>query len=108
MIQGRGGTGLALEAFENWLSWPSSGRNFSATRRPRCESCGFIHHTHPAATEFFEDAIVGNRPAGEWRRIGHGRESYAAADGKSNCWETRSSFSLKVVLGIGRFAFEAA
>jgi hypothetical protein len=28
---------------------------------------GFIHDAHPAATEFFQDAIVGNRPSGEWR-----------------------------------------
>jgi hypothetical protein len=27
---------------------------------------------------------VGNRPAGEWRRVGHWRESYAAIAGRVN------------------------
>ena len=32
---------------------------------------------HPAATDFLYDAVMGNRSSGEWRRIGHRRESYA-------------------------------
>jgi hypothetical protein len=35
---------------------------------------GLIDDTHPAAAEFFDDAVVGNRPAKKRRRIGHRRE----------------------------------
>jgi hypothetical protein len=42
---------------------------------------------------------VGDRPPGEWRRIGHRRESYAAPNGKST--RRRQKLLQLRVLGLG-------
>jgi hypothetical protein len=44
---------------------------------------GFIDHAHPTAAQLLDDAEVGYRSPGEWGRIGHCREFYAAPNGKS-------------------------
>jgi len=39
--------------------------------------------TPSAAAQLFDDAVVGNCSSREWRRIGHGRQCYAAPSDKS-------------------------
>ena len=38
----------------------SSGRNFSATMRPRSSVFGLVNHTHATPTDLFHDPIVGD------------------------------------------------
>src|SRR5438094_7545763 len=38
----------------------SSGRNLSATRRPSLVILSLVDHTHPAATQLLDDAVVRN------------------------------------------------
>ena len=53
------------------------GKEFQRYESLECGVLGFIDHTHPAATDLLDDAVVRNRSPGEWRGIGHWRESYA-------------------------------
>src|SRR5580658_5702327 len=60
---------------------------------------GSIDDTHTATAQLLDDAEVGDRPPGEWRRIGHRRESYAAPNGKST--RRRQKLLQLRVLGLG-------
>src|ERR1051325_4892808 len=62
VVQGAGGAGLALQPLTSRgvvpeLFWQELERDFSA------EACvfSFIYHTHAAASQLLDDAIVGNR-----------------------------------------------
>jgi hypothetical protein len=84
MIQGGGSAGFALEALEGLTVVGDIVRQeFQRDVTAKAFVLGLIHDAHPAATKFFQDAIVGDRSSGEWRGIGHARECYAALNGKS-------------------------
>src|SRR5437868_1200486 len=59
MIQGRGGTGFAAEAFERIRIVSDIGRN-ELDRNKASELCvfRFVDHTHATAAEFFDDAVM--------------------------------------------------
>jgi len=66
MIQGRGGTGFAPEAFEGLtVSGHVIGQEFQRDVTAEVFVFGFIHYPHPAATELFQNPIVGNLSAGK-------------------------------------------
>ena len=74
MIQGRGGTGFAPEAFEGLTVMGHIIRQeFQRDVTAKVFVLGFIYHAHPAATELFQNPIVGNPSAGEGGRVGHWR-----------------------------------
>jgi hypothetical protein len=50
------------------------GKEFQSDGAVKPSVLGLIDHTHPTATKFFKNSIVGNRAAGKWRRVGHWRE----------------------------------
>ena len=61
MVQRGSSLRLTPKAFESCGSCAmSSGRNLSATDATEAVVFGFIDHTHPAAAEFFQDAVVRN------------------------------------------------
>ncbi|MGC1580657.1 MAG: hypothetical protein WA766_04195, partial [Candidatus Acidiferrales bacterium] len=94
MIQGGGSAGFALEALECLTIIGHVVRQeFQRDVAAQALVLGLVHHAHSTATKLFKDAIVGNRSAGEWRRIGHSREFYAAPNGKS----TKANFLLASV-----------
>ncbi len=76
MIQRGSGLRFALETGErlrvacNFLR-----QEFESHEAMKARVFGFIDDSHSAAAEFFNDAVVGNRASGEWRRIWHRRES---------------------------------
>ena len=75
---------LALEAFERLrVVRHIIGKEFQSDGAVQSSVLGLVDHTHAATPELFEDAVMGNCSSGEWRRIGHGREFYAAPNGKS-------------------------
>jgi len=74
MIQGRGGTGFAPEAFEGLtVIGHVVGQEFQCNVAAEVFVLGFIYNTHPTATELFQNPIMGNLSAGEGRGIGHWR-----------------------------------
>jgi hypothetical protein len=52
---------------------------------------GFVHNAHSATAQLLDDAKVGNRASGEWRKIGHWRQCYAAYSNKSTRQECRAA-----------------
>jgi hypothetical protein len=61
MVEGGGGTGLAAESFKRLcVSGQIVGQEFQGNKATELGILGLINHTHPAATELFDDAVVGN------------------------------------------------
>ena len=78
MIQRRGGLGFALEArqrlrvFGNFV-----GQELEGDKAAKLDVFGLVDHTHAAAAEFLNDAVVRDGLADHWR------ESYVWETGKS-------------------------
>ena len=85
MIERRSGLGFALKTAQGLRVFGYLVRQKLESHEP-AEFCvlGLIDDTHAAAAQLLDDAEVGNRSTGEWRRIGHRRESYAAEEGQVN------------------------
>jgi hypothetical protein len=84
MIQGGSGTGFAPEALEGLtVIGDIVGQEFQRDVAAKIFVFGLIDHTHPAATEFLENAIVRNFSPRERGRFGHWREYYVAPSHKS-------------------------
>src|SRR5712691_11505269 len=64
VIQRRGCAGIALETIKRLaVLGELLGQEFQCDGPAEFCIFGLIHHTHPAATELFQDAIVGDRLA---------------------------------------------
>src|SRR5271155_3333686 len=98
MVQGGGGLRLALKAGQRlWVFGYFIGKKLQRDKAVQSYVLGLVHHAHSTATEFFDDPIVGDRSPGEWRRIGHWREFYAAPKGKSTRRPARWSPSISEI-----------
>ena len=76
MIQPGSGAGFALEALESLLILGHGFRQkLQRHHAPQFCVFGFEDHTHPAAAELFDDAIVGDFGTGEGIGIRHGGAS---------------------------------
>ena len=73
-------TGKSLRVASNFLR-----QEFERDEAMKPGVFRFVNDAHPAAAQFFDDAVVGNRASNEWGRIGHPRKSYAARERKSIC-----------------------
>src|SRR5437773_6608129 len=61
MIEGGGGPSLALKTFEDlWILGDALVQKFKRDESAHLHVLGLINHPHPAATEPFQNAIVGN------------------------------------------------
>jgi len=79
MIQGGSGTSFAPETLEGLTVIGNVvGQEFQRNVTPKVLVLGLVDYTHPAATEFFKNAVVRNFPPGERGRFGHWREYYVA------------------------------
>src|ERR1700733_3711074 len=85
MVERGCGPGFALESLES-LRVPGQfvRKEFQSDMAAEAQIFGLIDHTHPAAAQLLNDAVVRNRSPGEWRRIGHWRESWAEDEGQVN------------------------
>jgi hypothetical protein len=92
VIQSRGSARFALEAFEGLVvAGNIVGQELQCHTAAEAEVFSFIDHTHPATTEFFQDAIVGDRLPGNRARVRHER-ILGRARGQVNArWEGRLS-----------------
>ena len=64
VIEGGGGAGFALEAFESGAIFGHIvGEEFQGDEATEGGVFGFVDHAHAAATEFFDNAIVGDGAA---------------------------------------------
>jgi hypothetical protein len=73
VIQGRCGASLATEAFKGFSIFRKVvGKEFQDHEATKFAVLGLVHHAHPAATESFNDAVVGDGLPKEWLRVRHG------------------------------------
>jgi hypothetical protein len=64
MIQGRSGPRFALETFEGLrASDETVGKELQGNKAAELGVLGLVDHTHPAAAELFQDAVVRNGSA---------------------------------------------
>ena len=78
MVQRGSGLGFTLEAAEGLrIAGHFIGQEFQRDKTVEPGVFGFVDHTHPAATEFFDNAVVRNG------LVDHRRESYVGETGKS-------------------------
>jgi hypothetical protein len=74
VVERGGGAGFALEALQRLgVVGDVFGEEFESYEAAKAGVFGFVHHAHAAADEFFDDAIVRNRLAGQGGWIGHVR-----------------------------------
>lgn len=67
VIEGRGGTGLALEAFERLrVRRDRVGEELEGHLAPKAQVLGPVDDAHPAAAELLDKAIVRDSPADHW------------------------------------------
>ena len=70
----------------------SSGRNFRATKRSQARVFGLVDHTHPAAAQLLDNAVVRDGLADHWRRIlrlwnaGKSMKAVELAVPQKACW----------------------
>ena len=78
MVQSGSGACFTAEAFERLriLSYVLR-QKLQCDKSAKLSVLGLVHHTHPAAAEFLDDAIVRDGLADHWR------ESYVCGTGKS-------------------------
>ena len=70
MAQCRSGASLSSKAFEGlWVFGKFVGKEFKSNETAKLGVLGLVNHTHPATTEFFENAIVRDGLADE--RVGN-------------------------------------
>jgi len=61
MVQSRGGLCLPLETSQYlWIFGYLIGKKLQRYKAVKTSILGFVDNTHSAASEFFEDAVVGN------------------------------------------------
>jgi hypothetical protein len=78
MVQRRGGPSFAAEALERLpVVGYVVGKELKGDKAAETCVLGLIHHTHPAATELLDDAVVRDGLADHWR------ESYVCETVKS-------------------------
>jgi hypothetical protein len=69
MIESGGGTGFPLEALERGMvAGHRFGQKFQRDGAVELHVDGAINHTHPAAADLFDDAIVGDGLADHAKR----------------------------------------
>ena len=84
MVQRRRGLCLSLETGQRlWVSRYVVRKKLQGDKTVQAYVLGLVDDTHPAAAQLLDDAVMGNRPAGEWSRIGHWRGFYAPISDKS-------------------------
>ena len=72
MIQRRGGLGFALKAAECLRIFGYVvGQEFERDKAAELDIFGLVNHTHAAATELFDDAVVRDGLTDEGRGTGH-------------------------------------
>src|ERR1700730_17274629 len=78
MVEGRGGTRLAAETFQDLrVLLQIVGQKLQRNETAQLQVLGFIHHTHPATAELLDDAIVRDGLAD------HTQACYGGSGGKS-------------------------
>jgi hypothetical protein len=72
MIQGGGSLCFTLEAAQGLSVFCYLvGQELERDEATELHILGLVHHTHPAATQFLDDAVVRDGLAHELRRCGH-------------------------------------
>jgi len=72
VIQSGNSLGLALETAEGLgISGYGFGKEFECNKTAELDVLGFLDHAHAAATEFFDDAVVGDDLPNEGRGVRH-------------------------------------
>ena len=85
MVQCGSSLRLALEAGESLrVSATSSGRNFSATKRCKPRVFSLVDHTHPAAAQLLDDAVMRDGLSDHRREANTGLQWVGARLGEVN------------------------
>jgi hypothetical protein len=72
MVQCGRGSGFSAEAFQGLAVFAElAGKKFKGNKAIEAGVLGFVDHTHPAPTEFFENAIVGDGAADKRLELRH-------------------------------------
>src|SRR5271156_850700 len=75
MIKSRGRLGFALETAEGLpILGYLVGQEFQRYKAAELHILRFVNHAHTTGAEFFDDAVMRNGLANEWRRIRHRRD----------------------------------
>ena len=70
MVQGGGGAGLTLEALERLrVLGYFVGQKLEGDKAAELDVLGFVDHTHPAAAELLDNAVVRDGLADHWSRM---------------------------------------
>ena len=78
MVERGRGASFTSEALQSlWVLGEVFSKKLQCDEPPKLSVLGLVHHTHPAAAEFLDDAIVRDGLADHWR------ESYVCGTGKS-------------------------
>jgi len=85
MIECRSGTGFATEAFEYLrVAGEIIRKKLESNKAAEFEVFGFVDHTHPAAAELLQDAVVGDGLAEARLGLRHGAAILWLASGRVN------------------------
>ena len=87
MVQGGGGLRFALEAREGLVIFGDIiGEEFEGDVAVEANVFGFVDDAHAAATEFFDDAVMGDSLADEGVGVSHSADIRLHVCGKSTTW----------------------